>query len=434
MKLNLRDLFLSPEALDARSNPLVRLGALHHLRRTSDKDQVRRRLEEILKEQDIQGLRSANVDSTIFVFHVAVALAQEGSTEGVEWLLRYLGGSQKHQRLASTALRNCRQFPLAVLLGSAVEKQALDASYRGLGDLAVFSEDQAWTLAEPKNHSKSVAMVSTLESALDHLKKVVKPGSCLSLGTVITAPLRKPVVGLRYTGFIIVEEATKTLRAIPYEMGDLINRDDGSAKVMATDLLREPGRKVIVAYESAQPSKAKVLYLLPFGPVQDAHKLLEQVALSCEGLSVGVIVQRWESRNGWMYRLVSASGQTEVGYDHNGRMAIGTCSLLHKSSARPFFTRFSLSQAGTGKVFTSFVQNTTLERATLLNVWENGHKLARQNGKVIVFGDKPPEDLVVFLETKTIKDAEQTFLVRLPSIGWLPEHRSAVLQEFFANN
>src|SRR5687767_4539267 len=134
MRLSLRDLFLSPEALDPGSNPLVRLGALHHLRRISDKDQVRRQLEGILREQDIQGLRSTSVDASIFALHVAVALAQEGSSQGVEWLLRYLGGSQKHQKLAFTALRNCREFPLAVLLGCAVDKASLEASYQSLGD------------------------------------------------------------------------------------------------------------------------------------------------------------------------------------------------------------------------------------------------------------------------------------------------------------
>src|SRR5208337_546872 len=143
MKPSLRELFLEPHALDPSSNPLIRLGALHHLHRTVERDQVRGKLELLLAEQS--NLLSADITSSLFPLHVAVALAQEGGLEGVQWLMRYLGScDQRHERLGFTALRNCRQFPLAVLLGSTTTARAIEASHRLLGSVSSFSDDHAW--------------------------------------------------------------------------------------------------------------------------------------------------------------------------------------------------------------------------------------------------------------------------------------------------
>lgn len=436
MKPSLRELFLAPDALDPGNNPLVRLGALHHLHRTGERGQVRQRLEELLRDQDIQALQSAAPNVSIFPLHVAVALAQEGSNEGIQWLLRYLNGAnQEHQRLAFTALRNCRQFPLAVLLSSAIAGDALEASYNLLGDLSTFSDDQAWMLAEKVDRTEPIAMISALESAIAQVQRTVRPDRRLALGTVITRPLRNPIIGLRYTGFLVVEESLQTLRAVPYQMADLINRDDGAARITASDLLREPGRRVLVAFDAGDHCRAQAVYALPFAALQDTDNLMARLAFACEGLSVGIVVHKWVSRSGPMCRLVTAIGRTEVGYDHAGRMAVGACSLLHASSTRPFFTRLSLSKGDTEKVLACFIRNTDLERATLLRSWENGYQLGSQTGAVKgPFRDEPPQDPVVLIENKVIKEVDHTFPVKLPPNRWAPEDRSAVLQEFFTNS
>ena len=345
MKPSLRELFLAPDALNPGNKPLVRLGALHHLHRTGDRDHVRRQLEELLRDQDIKALQSADPGLSIFPLHVAVVLAQEGSNEGIQWLLRYLNGSKpRHQRLGFTALRNCRQFPLAVLLGGSIAGDVLETAYRSLGELSAFSDDQAWMLAAKKDRAASIAMISALESAIERVKKIVRPDRWLALGTVITRPVRKPLIGLRYTGFLVVEGTPNIIRAVPYQMADLINRDDGTARVTASDLLREPGRTVIVAFDGeGDQTRAQAVYALPFAALQDTDKLMARLALSCEGLSVGIVVHKSESRSGQKYRFVTAKGRTDVVYDDKGQMEMGTCSLLHATSSRLFFTRLSLS-------------------------------------------------------------------------------------------
>src|SRR5947209_8105737 len=128
MKLSLRELFLSPEALDPGNSPLIRLAALQHLHRTIERDQVRGKLERLLAEQN--RAPSPDAAANLFPLQVAVVLAQEGAVAGIEWLVRYLTACDARQeRLGFTALRNCRQFPLAVLLACTTTARSIEASH-----------------------------------------------------------------------------------------------------------------------------------------------------------------------------------------------------------------------------------------------------------------------------------------------------------------
>jgi len=434
MKPSLRELFLAPEALDLSSNPLIRLGALHHLHRTVERDQIRGKLELLLAEQSSR--LSADTASSLFPLHVAVALAQEGGLEGIQWLMRYLGSSdQRHERLGFTALRNCRQFPLAVLLGCTTTARSIETSHESLGALSSFSDDHAWSLAAKGNVAECNATMSGLEFALQQVQETTRADRKLAVGTVITRPLLKPLTGIRYTGFVVVAEGPGKWRAVPYQMADVINRDDGAARVTASDLLRNAGRRALVAYDRGEGNEAQAMYAVPFAPPQDMSRLLPEIALQCDGLSVGVIVHKWESRAGEMYRLITASGKTEVGVDRSGRRKVGEVSLTHASSSGPFFSRLQIAKPDIEKVLARFIRSTSLERSVLLRSWKDGYSLGSQSGRVVVLRNDVPEEPVVLLDDHVTKEGTTlTFPVILPYSVWTPEDRSAVLSHFFANN
>jgi len=431
MKPSLRELFLAPEALEPVSGPLVRLAALQHLHRTMEREDVRGKLERLLAEQD--GRPSVDAAANLFPLQVAVVLAQDGGVAGIEWLVRFLSACDARQeRLGFTALRNCRQFPLAVLLACTTTARSIEAGYGQLGGLSGFSDDQAWNLATKSSPSDSAATLTALEFGLRQVQNSLRADRKLALGAALTRPFLKPLTGIRYTGFAVVEDGPARWRAIPYQMASIINPDDGSARVTGADLLKSPGKRVVLAYESDEHNEAKAVYAVPFAPVQDVGRLLPQLALHCEGLSIAVVVQKWESRAGERYRLVSASGQTEVGIDRAGRIKVGECALTHATSSRPFFTRLQLGTADIERVVQQFVRTTQLERAVLLKSWKNSYALAGQSGRVVSFHDEKPEELVVLLED--VKDVSHPFTVRFPFPVWTPHDRTAVLEEFFANS
>lgn len=431
MKLSLRERFLAPEALDPGSDPLVRLAALQHLHRTLERDQVRGKLEQLLADQNT--VPSSDGAANLFPLQVAVVLAQDGGVAGIEWLVRYLTACDARQeRLGFTALGNCRQFPLAVLLACTATARSIESSYRQLGALSGFSDDYAWNLATKGKPSECAAAVSAIEFGLQQVQGGLRAESKLALGTAITRPLLKPLTGIRYTGFAVIEDGPQRWRAIPYQMATIINRDDGSARETGADLLRTPGKRVVMAYAADEHNEAKAVYAIPFAPAHDIAKLLPQLALRCDGLHIAVVVQKWDSPAGQRYRLITASGQTRVDLDRSGRIKVGECAITHATSSRPFFTRLQLAKPDVERVVAQFVRTTELERAVLLKSWKNGYALGGQSGRVAVFHDEVPEEPVVFLEDQLIKDRSHIFTVRLPFAGWTNRDRSAVLEAFFA--
>lgn len=434
MKSSLRELFLSEDALTLEKDPLVRLGALHHLHRTVDRDKLQPRLSELLGTHDVNALQRLDPELSIFPLHVAVALAQEGGIEGIQWLLRFLAtGDQKHQRLGFTALRNCRQFPFAVLLGSAITASGLENSQAHLGNLITFSDDQAWQLTREGTAAEQSAKTLEIEASIRQLSSYGQPGRRLGRGIVISQPYRNDN-GSRFTGFLLVEEPSGTLRGVPYRMSSLINRDDGAASVSARDLVSRPGREVFVVYNTEGDYEAKVVYAIPFAENGPVNKLMARAALSCAGLDIGVVAHKWDTGKGLLYRLITAAGDTTIGRYDSERQGIGSCWVFHESSSLPVSCRISLTKSETENIVSRFIEKTTLERATLLQTWDKGYKLGSQTGRIERFGGSAPTELVVFLEDTFINETNHTFPVPLPLAHWSAEDRSAVLQDFFINS
>lgn len=434
MKLSLRELFLSPDALAPENDPLVRLGALHHLHRTVDRDKLQGRLSELLETYDVNMLQSMESESSIFPLHVAVALAQEGGVEGINWLLRFLASDdQNHQRLGFTALRNCRQFPFAVLLGSALTAPGLESAQTHLGSLTSFSEDQAWQLTDKGSAAEQSAKLSDIEASIGKVASYVRPDRRLAHGTIMTQPFRRDN-GSRFTGFILVEESYGTLRGIPYRMSSLINRDDGAASVSARDLVSRQGREVFVVYSAGGDHEAQVVYAVPFADGGNVGKLMADAALSCAGIDVGVVVHKWDIGKGLRYRLITAAGHTDTGRYDAERQRLGSCWIFHESSTLPVSCRITLSSSETEEVISCFIEKTKLERATLLQAWDKGYKLGGQTGRIEKFGGPPPTEFVVLLEDTVINETDRTFPVSLPLSHWSVEDRSAVLRNFFINS
>jgi hypothetical protein len=436
VKPSLRELFLSDDAFAPESDPLIRLGALHHLHRTIDRDQMRPRLAELLGAYDVSVLQSREPESSIFPLHVAIALAEEGGADGINWLLRFLtSGSPAHQRLGFTALRNCRQFPLAVLVGSAVTPNGLESSQAILGDLTSFSEEEAWVLAQKGSAAERSAKLADMEVAISKISRHLRQDRRLARGMVITQP-RRSEIGFRYTGFLIVEESPSRLRGVPYRMSSLINRDDGAASVSALDLVARPGREVFVVYDAGGDCEAQVVYAIPFADVGPVAQVMARGAISCDGLTIGVLANKSDTGSGFRYRLITAEGDTDVVNRRYTawRQDVGTCVLLHETSTMTLFSQICLPRNETEQVVSRFIEKTSLERAALLKTWDYGYKLGGQSGRIVSFGSDPPQDLVVLLEDKVINEVGHTFPVTLPLARWTAQDRSLVLREFFTNN
>lgn len=397
---------------------------------------MRPRLGELLGTYDVGVLQTLEPESSIFPLHVAVALAQEGGVDGVNWLLRFLAtGGPAHQRLGFTALRNCRQFPLAVLIGSAVTPKGLESSQALLGDLTAFSEEQSWVLAQKGNAAERSAMLSDMETAISKISRHLRQDRRLARGMVITQP-RRSEIGFRYTGFLIVEESPTSLRGVPYRMSSLINRDDGSASVSALDLVSRPGREVFVVYDAGGDCEAQVVYAIPFADVGPIGQVMARGTISCNGLTIGVVAHKSDTGNGLRYRLITAAGNTDVVNRRYTawRQEVGTCLLLHETSTMTLFSQICLSRSETEQVISRFIEKTSLEKAALLQTWDHGYKLGGQTGRIVSFGSEPPQDLVVLLEDKLINEVGHTFPVALPLARWTAKDRSLVLRDFFTNN
>lgn len=426
---------MAEDALATGSDPLVRLGALHHLHRRIDRDQLGPRLSQILHEFKVSELQNEEPDVSIFPLHVAIALAQEGGADGITWLLQFLAGSgPKHERLGFTALRNCRQFPLAVVLGSAVTAAGLESSHSFLGNLTTFSEEDARYLEEKGNAVERAEFVARVDAAIEKISNEIRKDRHLARGVVITRPLRRES-GFRYSGFLLVEESSTSVRGIPYRMSSLINRDDGSSTMSALDLVSDPGREVIVVYETVGDCEAQVVYAVPFTDPMPVNPLMARAASSCKGLTIGVVVHKMDTGSVTRYRYVTASGRTDIVNRHHAAqpLELGNCWLLHESSPLAVFSRINLSQAEARQIIFQFQQRTNLEKTVLLQAWEKGFKLGGQTGRLETFRGEPPQDLVVLLEDKIVNEEERTFPVSLPLARWTSEDRTSVLQDFFTS-
>ncbi|MFN8495663.1 MAG: hypothetical protein U0350_49180 [Caldilineaceae bacterium] len=250
----------------------------------------------------------------------------------------------------------------------------------------------------------------------------------IALGTVITQPIQKEF-GYRYTGFIAIERSDAPPLLVPYDLSDVVNRDDRHMQQNMMKLLRQPGRQVLATYNTDETKEIESLYILPFAPLaeKDWEELLTRLTLEAEGVDIAVVVNIEPTDRGGRYRLLTASGRTTIQYYQAEKQQIGNCFLIHEFNSMPLSTRYKVPESTVEKVMQCFLQNTTLDLAVHVDSHKNTHVLVTQNGDVITKrGELPPDFVYLIEETDRGK-----FVFHLPSNFWQPTDRSRVLQSFF---
>lgn len=406
MKISLRDRFRSSTALVLTENPLVRLGALYHLSRQPDSERLRAQLLELLESQDREKLRSNHLETILFSLHTAVILAQSNNFEGVKWILHLLQSTSSRDIgvLAETALRNCSQFPLAVLLSQVIELGTFE-SFQRTESLMRISEDQMFAVSQKSVEEQNKhldALVRTINS-MGSLPR--RPGREIAIGTVLSRPALKDF-GYRYTGFLCVDRESNLPLAIPYDLADLLNRDDRQVHETTLQLLHQPGRRALIVYDTAGVHEAQVLYVLPFSPApaEELDGLLAKLAVAAEGLDVAVVTERWQDGNGDKYRLLTASGRALVKRYRAEDQQVGNCFFLHSlNGEKPLSTRFRLSPQDILPVVQRFTVNTEMDLAVRVFFDQrNGRQLLVSTGGETFFrqGDYSAKSLYAVQETQ----------------------------------
>ena len=425
---SLRGRFQSAEALSAGEDPLVRLGALYHLGQKADLPEVRQKLLDLIGPAKPSTGRQSSPEETLFSLHAAVVLAQHGAFEGVEWILHQLhtAPTREERALAETALRNCSQFPLAVLLAQSLELSGLDALTGQMEDLMRSSEDELSAFGQ-KPGEEQLQRSSTLKTQIHGLRKVPRrAGRELVLGTVISWPIQRDF-GYRFTGFVSVDRTGSPPLIVPFDLADVLNRDD--RPMQQRYLLNRAGRRAIVAYNTSGNYEVQALYILPFAPLSEdeMEQVMTELALSSEGLDVAVVVVRWSDERGSKYRLLTTSGHTSVQFYRADQQRIGNCFLVHDLNSKPLSTRYQLSEANIAQVVRNFIHHTEIDQATEANTVKNRHYLVTRLGKAVTWLGELPKDFVYMVE----ETESGRFVFHLPGNLWRATDRSDILQSFF---
>lgn len=423
MRVSLRDRIRSQSVFTSSEDPLVRLAAVYHLSRQTDSERIRERLLRLIASQDEHALHSNDLQTILFSLHTAVILAQRNNFEGIEWILRLFRSTSNRdiKILAETALRNCSQFPLAVLLSKVMELET-EESIERTEALMRISEDELFVISQKSEQEQD----GKLSEILDSLHRLTKrPGREIAVATVLSRPALKDF-GYRYTGFLSVPREPQGPLVIPYDLADVLNRDDRLSQ-STSQLLRQPGRRALVVYDVGDDREAQVLYVLPFAiaPAGEMDGLLTELAVAAEGIDVAVVVERWKEGNGDKYRLITASGQALVRRYRAEDQQIGNCFFLHKHNGeKPLSTRFKLSTEGILRVAGRFAENTEMDLATrVFSDHRNGRNLLVSSGgeTFVRQGDYPAKGLYAVQETQ-----RGGFPFRLPG-EWPTSIRTKVL-------
>jgi len=429
MKIGLRDTFRTTDFLDPAQPSLVRIGALYYQGQQVDQPEVQERLRSLLKfsaAQDQEGM--------LFCLHAAILLAQSGEFDGVGFILEILKGTSSREQLGlmRTALRNCSQFPIAALLAQSIDLGSTNGHEARLKEVMRLSDDDLFAYAEKKDQQ---ACFQNLVEQLDAVLTLPRqPQRDLALGTVISCPVRKDF-GFRYTGFVAIERADQVSLVIPYDMGDVLNRNDQHAMQDVWQLLRRPGRRAIVVYDTNPPYEAQQLYILPFAPrtKEETNALIIRLARSAEGLHVGVVaelsVDRYEG-----YRIITADGQSVLEHYRPDQQSVGSCFLIHDLNSQPLSTRFRVSAKEVSDIAEHFKKNSQKDRAIHVKTHRNQHTLVSHQGNIVCkYGDVSVQT-VYFIEEVEKEGETRYFPFAIPELTWTPEERSEVLSDFFAQS
>lgn len=413
----------------------MRLGAVYSLSRQQDQEVAKEKLLGLLNTFE-GGPQTASDEASAFLsLHTAILLSQRNSFEGVRWILQLLETSTDRTllSLAETALRNCTQFPIAVLLVMAAASESHGLLGAVFEDSMQLSDDDFFAVSQ-KPYDEQQQELQALSFLFERIRPLSHPDREIAVGTILSQPVKKEF-GYRFTGFIGVERGGRPPVVVPYDLGDILNRDDRFAQQGVGQLLRATGRRAIVVYNAAGEREAQVVYLLPFAPLDASgmDRLIAEVALGAEGIDVAVVIKRWKDERGEKYRMLSAGGRVVIGYYHASEQRVGNCFFMHEANgAKTLSTRYRLGPQDFREVLRRFAQNDDVELAACVKSWSNKqgrvvNKLATSKGYTLVKEGETPQDAIYGVETA----GQRRFSFELPEEIWQPTDRSRILQAFF---
>lgn len=426
--LSLRERFQSEEAFQPGEDPLVQLGALYHLGWMGEQVDVQRRLLQWLNVPE----DGAGDDAAIlFSLHAAIILAQQNVFEGMEWIVRQLTNAQSRdqQILAETALRNCSQFPLAVLLAQAIDLSGSHSPSEQIASLMRLSEDDLFALAQRTQEDQNRALedlIARLHALHDIPRRL---GREIALGTVISRPVQKDF-GYRYTGFVSVNSPSSQALVVPYDLSDVLNRDDRHVRQNVWQMLSQPGRRAIVVYDNDGNHEVQALYALPFAPLptDELEQMIADLALESAALDIAVVIG-WTDADRRFYRMITATGQSRTEGYRSEQQRIGDCFLIHPLNSKPLSTRYRVDETTFRQIVGRFAQITPLDLAVHINSRKNRHFFITRDGDNISKSGELLEDLVYIVEASE----RGKFVFHLPDSPWQLEDRSRVFQSFFTH-
>ncbi len=431
--------FSSEESLIETEAPEIRLGGLYHLLRKGATSQVKSVLERLIQENPPSRALKEEDSALLFTLHAAIGLSQKGSVSGLQWLLNFLilATTPHHKTLGTTALRNCGQFPFAVLLGNSVGPNNSEQVYNDASNLVQWSDDMIWQLAEgstKEDEKKRVDFIGNISTVLSALPTWTDLQNKIGLGTVLTRPLRHSE-HFRYSGFIGLETEEGTLRGIPYTMAEVINTATGAARQAPYELM-QPGRQVCVTYRTQGDHEAVAVYAIPlYKPSIDvAQNLLRRMALGSEGVEISVVAHHYERNSVTYVRTVTSQGHTESRRSRPEEI-LGKCSFVHPANADRLFENrkppYHFGSDTVEAVLRLFLKNTSLARSTLLSAWKTGYKVALADGTTRTFGGNVPDQSSPLLLLETTRYG--LFSVALPVPVGTHDEREHILT-LFSNN
>ncbi len=427
MKASLKEYFRSIDILDPLVPLRERIGGLYLWGHQIDHPEVQYKLRSILTSTIPQDEKQLQV-----ALHTAILLAQNGEYEGVKYLLALLEKISRKESLdlIEVALRNCSQFPLAALIAQTLDLKSLQEHKEDIRELLLISDDDLFELAQNGNAQANLAQLSEKVSSLASLPQ--KNGRQIALGTILSTPLRQDR-GFRYTGFVVIDRPQHTPLVIPYDTGDVLNRNDQRARQDILQLLRPPGRKAMIVYQELPLCEAHQLYVFPFPPIENdqLEMLVAQIGQGASGLEVGMVAELEVNKHG-DYRVITSEGETRVMGFKRDSQKIGNIFLRHPLNSQMISTRLRFNSLQIAEFASLFKKCSELDRAVYIRTHKNRHYFASASGEIVSKPGKVFPKNGYFVETVITRDGKQFKTpFEIPNLEWESTERSNILAKFF---
>jgi len=434
MKVALRDKLKTTDFLDPNAPYLERIGALYYWgRQASQQDgqsETWEKLRSLLKPSALQ-----DSQEVFLCLHAAILLAQHGDFDGINFILVAMDTLRRTSdraqfELAETALRNCSEFPLAVLIAQSIDLGNVNGYGPQIQGIMRISNDGLLAYSQEKNQQRRYQELVNQLNFLNGLPR--QSGREFALGTIISRPVRKDF-GYRYTGFVAIGRDGQIPLVVPYNMGDILNRNDQHAKQDVWQLLRQPGHRAIVVHDINPPYEVQQLYILPLAPQTDrkTEALIAKLAKKAEGLEIGIVAELSVDKYKG-YRVITASGKSSIAHYRAKHQKIGDCFLIHELNSQFLSTRYRASVADVSDIVELFKRNTHMDNAVHAKTYYHKHILVSRRGNLVYkYGDVL--DQVAYFVEEVVKETETLYFpFTIPGLVWAPEERSEILSEFFA--